>query len=153
MSAVPLPRVSYQSMRETDLAAVVAIESSIYEFPWTRGNFLDSLHAGYACWLCHDAQGLLGYAVLMNAADEVHLLNLSIAGQRQRQGHGARMLEFLIDNARLAKAGKIILEVRPSNEGARRLYANFGFRQLGIRRDYYPAAADREDALVLGLDL
>jgi ribosomal-protein-alanine N-acetyltransferase len=153
MSAVPQPRVGYQSMRESDLAAVAAIESSIYEFPWTHGNFLDSLRSGYTCWLCHDAQGLLGYAVLMTASDEVHLLNLSIAGRHQRQGHGARMLAFLIGNARLAKAGKIILEVRPSNEGARRLYANFGFRQLGIRRDYYPAAAGREDALVLGLDL
>ena len=153
MSALPQPRTAYRLMREEDLAAVAAIEERIYEFPWTHGNFLDSLRAGYACWLCRDAQGLMGYAVLMNAADEVHLLNLSIALDHQRQGHGARMLEFLIGDARAAKARKIILEVRPSNEAGRRLYANFSFKQLGIRRDYYPATAGREDALVLALDL
>ncbi|OFZ97907.1 MAG: ribosomal-protein-alanine N-acetyltransferase [Betaproteobacteria bacterium RIFCSPLOWO2_02_FULL_62_17] len=153
MSAVPQPRVQYQPMRDTDLVPVTAIEESIYEFPWTRGNFLDSLHAGYTCWLCQDTHGLVGYAVLMNVPDEVHLLNLSIAGHLQRRGHGARMLEFLIDNARSAKLRRMILEVRPSNDGGRRLYANFGFREAGIRRDYYPAAAGREDALVLALDL
>lgn len=153
MSALPQSRTVYQLMREEDLAAVSAIEEGIYEFPWTQGNFLDSLRAGYSCWLCHDALDLVGYAVLMNASDEVHLLNLSVAGHHQRQGHGARMLEFLIGNARAAKAGKIILEVRPSNDAGRRLYANCGFRQLGIRRDYYPAALGREDALVLALDL
>jgi len=153
MSAVPQSRVQYQSMRETDLAAVMAIEESIYEFPWTRGNFLDALHAGYGGWLCHDEQDLLGYAVLMPAADEVHLLNLSIAREHQCQGHGARMLEFLMGNVRAAKASKIILEVRPSNNAGRRLYANFGFRQIGVRRDYYPAAKGREDALVLALGL
>ena len=153
MSAVPQPRLQYRSMRETDLATVTAIETSVYEFPWTRGNFFDSLHAGYTCWLCYDAQGLVGYAVLMNASDEVHLLNLSIAGPRQRKGYGARMLEFLVDNARAVKARRFILEVRPSNGGGRRLYANFGFQQVGIRRDYYPAVVGREDALVLALDL
>ena len=153
MSALPQTRTAYQLMREEDLAAVASIEERIYEFPWTQGNFLDSLRAGYTCWLCHGAQDLVGYAVLMNASDEVHLLNLSIAGHYQRQGYGARMLEFLIADARAAKSGKIILEVRPSNDAGRRLYANFGFRQLGIRRNYYPAAAGREDALVLALDL
>ena len=153
MSAVPKPHTAYQLMREEDLAAVIAIEERIYEFPWTRGNFVDSLRAGYVCWVGHDEQGLLGYAVYMSAADEVHLLNLSIAGHRQREGHGARMLEFLVGKSRAAKATKIILEVRPSNDAGRKLYDNFGFRQLGIRRDYYPAAWGREDALVLALDL
>jgi len=153
MSAVPQSRIQYQTMRETDVAAVIAIEDRIYEFPWTRGNFLDSLRAGYTCWVCHDGQTLVGYAVLMHAADEVQLLNLSVAAAQQRRRHGARMLEFLVDNARARKAVTMLLEVRPSNTAGRQLYANAGFRQLGVRRDYYPAATGREDALVLALDL
>jgi ribosomal protein S18 acetylase RimI-like enzyme len=47
----------------------------------------------------------------------------------------------------------LYLEVRPSNQPARRMYERFGFRQLGLRRDYYPAMTGREDALFLGLNL
>ena len=153
MSAVPKSSVQYQAMQESDLDAVMAIETRVYEFPWTRGNFLDSMRAGYSCWLCTNEYGLVGYAVLMNAADEVHLLNLSIAVEYQRQGQGARLLAFLIGNARAAGDARMILEVRPSNQAGRRLYANFNFRQVGERRDYYPAAKGRENALVLAFDL
>lgn len=151
MSAVPKNRIAYEAMQEIDLAAVMVIEQTIYEFPWTLGNFRDSLGAGYLCWICREAGQMLGYSVVMNAADEAHLLNLSIAPVHQRQGHGGRMLLFLIDNARSAKAGKIILEVRPSNVGAQKLYTGFGFREIGVRRDYYPTAKGREDALVMAL--
>ncbi|MSQ52399.1 MAG: ribosomal-protein-alanine N-acetyltransferase [Betaproteobacteria bacterium] len=145
-------------MREDDLSAVIAIEGKIYEFPWTQGNFQDSLRAGYICWLCREKRELLGYAVLMNVEVEVHvlevhLLNLSIAEPHQGLGHGRRMLLYLIDNARRAKAEKILLEVRPSNSGAIKLYTAFGFKQVGVRRDYYPAARGREDALVMALEL
>ena len=140
-------------MREDDLAAVMAIERKIYEFPWTQGNFHDSLRAGYSCWLCREEHELLGYAVLMSVPDEVHLLNLSIAERHQGLGHGRRMLLHLIDNARLEKVKKILLEVRPTNSGAIRLYAGFGFKQVGVRHDYYPAARGREDALVMALEL
>jgi len=153
VSAVPQPETNYQPMREKDLAGVMAIEEAIYEFPWTLGNFRDSLRAGYMCWLCREGPELLGYSVLMNAAGEVHLLNLSIAGNRQGRGHGRRMLLFLVDNARIAKAEKIILEVRPTNSGAQNLYHDFGFRKVGVRRNYYPAAHGREDATVMALEL
>ena len=153
MSAVPENKVGYRPMREADLDAVMAIESTVYSFPWTRGNFRDSLRAGYACWLCRGDHEVLGYAVLMSAADEVHLLNLSVAAESQRRGYGSGMLLFVIDNARAAMAHRMFLEVRPSNEGAQKLYTEFGFRPVGLRRAYYPAAAGREDALVMALDL
>jgi ribosomal-protein-alanine N-acetyltransferase len=63
------------------------------------------------------------------------------------------MLLFLVDNARIAKAEKIILEVRPTNSGAQNLYHDFGFRKVGVRRNYYPAAHGREDATVMALEL
>ena len=153
MSAVPQTRVRYEAMRESDIAAVLDIEERIYEFPWTRGNFLDSLRAGYDCWLCCDGPQLLGYAVLMDAAGEIHLLNLSVARGEQGRGHGTRMLQFLMAEARAAGASRMILEVRPSNDGAQRLYGRFGFQRIGVRRDYYPAASGREDALVMACGL
>jgi len=140
-------------MAETDLAAVLDIEQAIYAFPWTPGNFRDSIRAGYSCWVCRDGRELIGYAVLMLAAGEAHLLNLSVAAHRQRQGHGRHLLDQLIEVARKHGAKLLFLEVRPSNEAARHLYTGYGFHQAGMRRDYYPAHGGREDALVLALNL
>lgn len=152
MSAVLKP-TGLEPMRESDLRAVVEIEESIYEFPWTPGNFRDSLRAGYGCWVVREGRRVIGYAVLMLAAGETHLLNLSIAAHSQRRGHGRSLLHQLVQLAREHKAKVLFLEVRPTNQVGQRLYIGYGFRQIGVRRGYYPARKGREDALVLALDL
>ena len=153
MSAVlkPLPKLA--TMTEGDLRSVLEIEEAIYEFPWTLGNFRDSLRAGYCCWVDRQGAELIGYAVLMLAGSEAHLLNLSIAPHLQNQGHGRRLLGKLVGAARAHGAGTLFLEVRPSNVAGQRLYTAHGFKQIGVRRGYYPARRGREDALVLALDL
>jgi len=153
MSAVLKPLIELRPMIEADLAAVIAIENAIYAFPWTLGNFRDSLAAGYQCWVYVGECGLVGYAVMMYVVDEAHLLNISIASSRQRQGHGSALLRSVCELAREHGARLLFLEVRPSNTGARRLYARHGFKHIGLRREYYPAPTGREDALVLGLPL
>ncbi|HUL92431.1 MAG TPA: ribosomal protein S18-alanine N-acetyltransferase [Burkholderiales bacterium] len=153
MSAVLRPAPGFEPMRESDLRAVLEIEEGIYEFPWTLGNFRDSLRAGYGCWVIRESRRVIGYAVLMLAAGEAHLLNLSIAAHAQRRGHGRSLLHGLVQFAREHKAKVLFLEVRPTNVVGQRLYAGYGFRQIGVRRGYYPARKGREDALVLALDL
>jgi ribosomal-protein-alanine N-acetyltransferase len=140
-------------MRERDLDEVMALESELYSHPWTRGNFADSLHAGYECRVLRLGPALLGYFVLMAAAGEAHLLNLSVAAARQRAGLGSRLLGDAMALARERRAHSLFLEVRPSNRAAQALYTRFGFRKVAVRRGYYPAHAGREDALVLTLPL
>ena len=140
-------------MRERDLEEVMAIESAIYTHPWTRGNFADSLRAGYECRILRLGGEFLGYFVLMVAAGEAHLLNLSIAAARQRAGHGSGLLREAMALALKLGAKSLFLEVRPSNRAAQALYTRFGFRKVAVRRGYYPAHAGREDALVLTLPL
>ena len=153
MSAVLRDVPQLTPMRDRDLDAVMAIESAIYSHPWTRGNFVDSLNAGYECRCLRLGAGLLGYFVLMVAAQEAHLLNLSIAAAHQRRGHGSGLLNDAADLARRLGARNVFLEVRPSNRGAQALYTRVGFQKVGTRRGYYPAHAGREDALVLTLPL
>jgi [ribosomal protein S18]-alanine N-acetyltransferase len=153
MSAVLQPLPELRPMTAGDVDAVVAIERTIYEFPWTAGNFHDSLAAGYSCWIYSSGSAPIGYAVVMVAADEAHLLNLSIAASWQRKGHGARLLALLLDTARGYGAAKLFLEVRPSNAAGQRLYAGHGFRRVGRRRNYYPARDGREDAIILSYEL
>lgn len=131
-----------------DLAAVAAIEQEIHPFPWSQGNFADSLKAGYSCWICMQGVELVGYSVTMMVLDEAHLLNISVAKAHQGVGLGARLLRHAMLNAEAAGALSLLLEVRPSNEKALILYRHFGFSQIGVRKGYYPATTGREDALV-----
>lgn len=157
MSAVmvepEIPQLEYRPLMEKDLETVAAIESSVYVFPWTWGNFRDSLLSGYQCTACWAGNELVGYAIVMTALEEAHLLNIAVAGRWQRCGIGSRFLQHVVDVERRQQVEILYLEVRPSNVSARRIYQRFGFKQLGLRRDYYPAVTGREDALFLGLNL
>ncbi len=153
MSAVPKPRLAFQQMELSDLEAVAAAEQRIYPFPWTYGNFADALAAGYRCWLCYQNDLMVAYAVVMEVLEEVHLLNISVVPECQRSGIGSEFLEHLFNDARGRGANRMLLEVRPSNTSGRALYRRYGFTVIGHRRDYYPAAQGRENAIVMLLDL
>jgi ribosomal-protein-alanine N-acetyltransferase len=143
------PALDFRPMQATDLTEVIEIEQRSYPYPWTRLIFSDCLHAGYSCWVC-ERQGIIqGYGIISIAAGEAHLLNLCVRPESQRQGVGEKMLVQLVALARRHDAEIIFLEVRESNAAARRLYDKAGFNELGSRKDYYPAADGREDALIL----
>ncbi len=153
MSAVLKEPPRLEAMRPADLDEVMGIENAIYSHPWTRGNFADSLRAGYDCRTWRLEGELVGYFVLTAAAGEAHLLNLSIAARHQRSGHGRALLREAAELARRRGAASLFLEVRPSNLAAQALYTRFGFRRVAVRKGYYPAYPGREDALVLALKL
>jgi ribosomal-protein-alanine N-acetyltransferase len=140
-------------MHASDLEQVVAVEQTIYSHPWSVGNFRDSLQAGYSCWIMEHAGCPIAYGVLMIGVREAHLLNLSVAKDWQRRGMGRRLLLHFIELARLYDAERLLLEVRPSNIPARGLYADMGFRELAVRRGYYPADQGRENAILMGMRL
>lgn len=140
-------------MTAADLDRVAGIEAAIYPHPWTRGNFSDSLAAGYHCWIVECGGEVTGYTVVMIAAGEAHLLNLSVAEGWQRRGLGRELLGFVQRLAGQHGARRMLLEVRPSNRAARALYAQAGFREIAVRRGYYPAGEGRENAVVLQLEL
>ena len=136
-----------------DLDRVMEIESCAYDFPWTRGIFRDCLRVGYCCW-CYENQGLIqGYGVMSVAAGESHILNLTVRPESQRQGIGSKLMRHFLQLARRHDADIAMLEVRPSNLSAIRLYEKMGFSEVGVRRNYYPADPGREDALILALSL
>jgi ribosomal-protein-alanine N-acetyltransferase len=90
----------------------------------------------------------------MAGIDEMHLLNLTVAPEWQRQGHACALLDALQRRCRERGLPTLWLEVRASNERARHVYRRRGFREAGLRRAYYPAArGTREDAIVMRLDL
>lgn len=155
MSALARPSEErFVPMRVHDLDRIAGIERDLYPFPWSRGNFQDSLQAGYSTWTLRDGyDDVVAYAVVMIAIDEAHLLNLSVARGQQRKGYGWRILDWMASRSRDHGARTMLLEVRPGNTDAHRLYARYGFEKIGRRRDYYPAIGGREDADVLRIAL
>ena len=142
-----------RKMALADLDKVLSIEQRVHAHPWTRGNFIDALDSGYLCQVYEAQQKLAGYAVLMPVVDEIHLLNISIDSEFQRQGRGAELLYKMLDAARGLHMQRVLLEVRRSNVAALSLYRKAGFSELAMRRGYYAAANGREDALVMEYQL
>ena len=142
-------------MTVAQVEAVMAIESAAYAFPWSRGNFIDSLAAGYPARVLQGARGeLLGYFVAMVGVDEMHLLNITVAPPAQGRGHARVMIDTLVALCRARCARKLWLEVRASNARARAMYVHLGFTQVGVRKGYYPAPfGRREDAVVMSLPI
>jgi ribosomal-protein-alanine N-acetyltransferase len=153
MNALLNTALRFRPMQRADLDAVMAIEPTIYPYPWTRGNFSDSLNAGYSAWVYEEHGRIIGYAVVMLVLDEAHLLNISIARTHQGRGLGRALLDYMMQISRGHGATNIFLEVRPSNTAAIGLYESLGFNEMAVRRAYYPAAQGREDAILMGMAL
>ena len=155
MNAVPQPRgepVRAGEMTLADLDAVMAIEQAVYPFPWSRGNFVDSLAAGHVTRVLRgDGDALRGYSVALPGVDEMHLLNLTVAPGSEGRGLGRSLLDALVTRCRDERRAWLWLEVRESNRRAQAIYRRYGFEDVGLRRGYYPAAVRREDAIVMRL--
>ena len=150
----PAALLQRRAMTVSDLKAVVAIEANTYSHPWSRGNFTDSLAAGYLAEVLLDNEAsVVGYFVAMKGMDELHLLNITVAPAWQGQGHGCRLLAALQQHARRLGLASLWLEVRQGNQRARDLYRQLGFAEVGLRPGYYPAAGGREAAVVMSLML
>ena len=154
MNAVLKPEVHLEPLTPALLEDVLRIEKTAYAHPWTRGNFADSLKSGYQLMALMGGDTLIGYFVAMEGVDEVHLLNITVAPEFQGQGFGVLMLDALSVWARSRQALWLWLEVRVSNARAMQVYERYGYRRVGERKHYYPAArGQREHAVVMSLKL
>lgn len=160
--------VQFTPMVAADVAMVAELEKASYAHPWTAGNLLDAVHhlnhaqmlvcestpTDISPWCNADGHLIMGYFVAMQAVDEVHLLNITVAPPFRRQGWAQLMLSALFTWARGLNVTSVWLEVRESNLGALALYERLGFERVGLRRRYYPLKANqREDAVVMQLTL
>ena len=142
-------RSSLRPMLESDIADILQIECAAYAFPWSRNIFRGCLREDYCCRVMDVDGEIAGYAILSMGKDEAHLLNLCVDPDRHGMGLGDQLLSFVLDFAHKHKAVSTFLEVRPSNEAARRFYERRGFVEVGMRTNYYPARFGREDAIIM----
>lgn len=144
----------FEALTAADLDAVIAVEQSVYGHPWTVGNFKDAMASGYAAQRLLAGETLIGYFVAMQVLDEVHLLNITVSLAHRSHGWAKLMLDVLALWARGQGCEWLWLEVRESNHRAIHVYRRHGFKQVGVRKDYYPVGrGQREAALVMSQKL
>lgn len=142
-------KVNIEKMHEKDIDEILIIERASFSYPWTKSLFVNELKNPYShAYLLrtHDNR-VIGYIIFWLIMDEGHILNIAIHPEYRNKGFGSLLIKFSLDYL-LKNSGRIMtLEVRKSNIQAIALYRKFGFRVVGIRKNYY--ISDREDALVM----
>lgn len=149
----PEPAVEFRPCRVEDLEAICAIESETFPEPWPRDQFSHLIgHPAGLGWVAALAgAGVAGYAIGWVAADEAELADLAIDSSLRGKGFGTGLVRAFAREAGVRGARRLYLEVRASNEGARRFYGRLGFDVVGRRAGYY--RHPREDGLAMGVDL
>ena len=144
-----MQQLNYRPMLEQDLARVVELEQAAFSHPWSKKLYQDALNS-YHCWVLEADQQHIGHGVIQVILDEAHLLNIAIDSCLQGRGFGKQLLEFLMQQAQNLGANECFLELRASNTAAYQLYESYGFNEIARRKNYYPAAAGKqEDALIM----
>ena len=135
-------------LNREDIPVVEQIERENYSLPWSARAFLDALERDYYLFLKAEERGVLaGYCGCMRSFEVAEITNVTVRRDFRRRGIAKRLLTELMDQASALGAERFTLEVRRSNAPAIALYHNLGFRDEGVRRDYYESP--REDALIL----
>ena len=138
-------------MTQLDLNDVYNIEKNAHITPWSKKIIHDCIAVNYGCYVLVQDNAIYGFMIFRVVSEECHLLNLCVAPKFQGQGVGKSLLVFLLDLVR-PHCKSVLLEVRPSNKVALKLYETHNFTQTGIKKDYYTDNGNsHEDAIVLEL--
>ena len=133
-----------------DIPKIVEIEKVSFSDPWDKQLFLDAIDSENKYLMVAEHGGEIeGYIVLEKVLDEGHITDLAVGGKYRKMGVASELVNDALALARGMDIKEIFLEVRGSNEAAKKLYSKFGFREIGRRKGYYPKAG--ESALVLSL--
>jgi [ribosomal protein S18]-alanine N-acetyltransferase len=131
-----------------DLDAILAIEKRVFSDPWSPESFAPEFTDPYSWFCVAESDGMvMGYAIARIVARQGEIANIAVDPIHQRTGLGGKLLDAAIEAADAAECEAVWLEVRISNEPARKLYESRGFDAIGRRRGYYRTPV--EDALVL----
>lgn len=125
-------------MKLEDCQQVAIIEAESFSMPWSMQAFKDTLKMENYCYFVAEQNGeILGYCGFTFVLDEAEIPNVCVKASARQQGIGKQMMKFLEEEAKKLGIAILYLEVRQSNQSARRLYTSLGFEEDGIRRDFY----------------
>ena len=135
-------------MLVSDIEAIKQLEKDIFGDAWSENNIKDSIESEFDyCVVIEEDYRVLAYIIFRVNDDEAELFRIATDKCNRGMGYGHRLMNFMISNLRDMKVKKVFLEVRCQNKNAIRLYEEYGFKKLGIRKEYYHDPID--DALLM----
>lgn len=136
----------------SDLEQIDVIEKSSFSVPWSIESFKSELLNDLAYYECAQFDGLVvGYMGMWKIFNEAHITNVAVLPEYRNKGIGKMLLEKMIEVCRCSEIDVMSLEVRKNNEPAKSLYRKFGFREVGMRPNYYTKPT--EDAIIMVKDV
>ena len=136
------------NMRQEHVAQVAALEKLCFRDPWSENSVASELNNPLSLWLVAlDGETVAGYVGSQTVMDESDMMNLAVHPDYRCQGIGSRLVDELIKELKKKGSQRLTLEVRVSNEPAKRLYDELGFSEIAVRKRYY--SHPKEDALIL----
>ena len=141
-----------RAAREIDLDAVCAIEDASFSDPWSRASFEASFADEHTRFSVAEAGGeVVGYLIMWSLFDEAEVLSVAVMPEMRRGGIGRMMMSDALGYALSAGVESVYLEVRETNEAAKRMYGSFDFEAIGRRKRYYVKPV--EDAIIMRLEV
>ncbi len=136
-----------REMIDLDVPAVANIERLSFAFPWSEEALRQELENSLACYyILENNKELIGYIGTWVIFDEAQVTNVAIHPDFQNKGFGRKLLAYFFTQMKSKGMNVVTLEVRPSNGQAIKLYEQFGFKEIGRRKEYY--SDNKEDALI-----
>jgi ribosomal-protein-alanine N-acetyltransferase len=140
------------------IADCYELHASSQPFPWSFSTFSDMLSEPYSLSIAfNENTPVLGYVLTLQVLEETTIMDIAVDAGKRRQGIGTALINHVVSNAAKTHEGRVLLEVRATNQHAIQLYKTCGFEQVALRKNYYPTVAssskteqsDKEDALIM----
>ena len=139
-----------REMKREDISNIMRMEKKLFATSWEEEMFIEEIEKQYA-YVLEIKNKIIGYVCGWKLLDEFNITNIAVASDFQRKGFGEALVQFLMSKLLDEKCFKFFLEVRESNQAAKKLYEKLGFVVIGSRKNYYHSP--EEDAMVFGVNL
>ena len=140
--------IQIRRMQAKDTDAVAALEKEIFSQPWSSQGFLDAINLDNTVFLVAEEENtIIGYVGMYLSVDEGEITNVAVSPEMRCHGIGGMLLAEAKKEAESRSVGRIVLEVRCSNDSAIRLYERNGFVNHGVRKGFYELP--KEDAYIM----
>ena len=135
-------------MTNVHVLQIAELEKLCFNDPWSEKSIASELNNRLSCWLVAlDGDSVVGYVGSQTVLGETDMMNIAVHPDYRKQGVATDLIQSLIDALSKQGSHSLMLEVRQTNEPAKRLYESLGFETVGIRKNYY--RNPRENALIL----
>ena len=144
--------IQYVEMTAAHTAQIAELEKVCFSDPWSERSIASEISNPLSSWLIAlDGDKVVGYIGSQTVLDQADIMNVAVSPAYRRQGVGEKLVTMLTERLKNAGVLAVLLEVRVSNVPAIGLYEKLGFRQIGLRKNYY--LNPKEDAMIMRKEL